>query len=556
MIENLKDISSITSYINEEPGAALFYTAPFYKQAYSYFFKKPSYILEGYNYEEIEEVFEEVERLKQEDFKGYGIINYETGYLLESRLKALLTKPKYPLVRFCLFKKQETEIIKTTKLLFNQSVFSDINYELKKLRLNISKAAYLETINKIKDYIRKGDSYQVNFTLKTLFDFKGDISNFFFKMLFTQSAAYSAFINNQNDFILSLSPELFFKRTEGEVFCLPMKGTVKRGKNIIEDNKNRKFLFSSEKNRAENVMIVDLIRNDLSKLLKTGQVKAEKLFSIEKYETVFQMVSAVRAVSKDNISLKDIFLNLFPCGSVTGAPKLRTMEIINKYEKTTRGIYTGAIGIVSKEKDIFNVPIRTIIINKQTGKGEMGIGGGIVSDSNPEDEYNEAILKSQFLRNYTDYFVLFETMLVENNNVYLLNEHLKRLKKAAEFFLFNFDRKYIIKTINSFIEKQQTKKLVLKTELTKSGFLIIKQRKFDPPPRKVKIALSNTIMDSNNKFLYFKTSKRHWYSESFDIYKNKDIYDVVCFNEKGELTEATKCNIFIKKNNKWLTLSI
>ena len=204
-------------------------------------------------------------------------------------------------------------------------------------------------------------------------------------------------------------------------------------------------------------MIVDLLRNDLGKISKINSVTAKPIFEIEKYETVFQMTSTVKAVLQEN-SFKSIIRNIFPCGSITGAPKIRTMEIIKKLEKESRGIYTGTIGIIENKIFTFNVPIRTISIDKKQKRGELGIGSGIVWDSDPSQEYNEVELKSKFITGSQNYFELIETMLFENGKIFLLDYHLKRVKDSAEYFLFHFDEKMILDFISNAVNKLDAKK--------------------------------------------------------------------------------------------------
>ena len=199
------------------------------------------------------------------------------------------------------------------------------------------------------------------------------------------------------------------------------------------------ILQSEEKFHAENLMILDLLRNDLGRISKFDSVNVNHLYKVEKYESLFQLISEVRATLKDNISLKEIFTGLFPCGSVTGAPKIRTMEIINELEKEDRGLYTGAVGLFLQDKTVFNVAIRTVTIDKKTGSGEVGIGSGITWDSDPVSEYNETLLKSRFLTEPDEYFELFETMLIENGEIFLLDYHIERLKQSAGYFMFIYD---------------------------------------------------------------------------------------------------------------------
>ena len=251
----------------------------------------------------------------------------------------------------------------------------------------------------------------------------------------------------------------------------PMKGTSRRGIDLSSDSLIKYQLETSEKNIAENVMIVDLIRNDLGKISKYGSVKVKNLFQVEKYESVYQMVSTIESKLRKKIQLSDVLRNIFPCGSITGAPKIRTMEIIKELEKEERGIYTGAIGLIRKNKVTFSVPIRTLCIDKKTGKGEIGLGSGIVWDSVAEEEYEETQLKGKFLTDPEKPFEIFETILVNNNKIFLLEEHLDRMQQAAEYFLFCFDRAKIKSQIEKVIKSADNEKFRFRISLSKSGKL-------------------------------------------------------------------------------------
>ena len=286
-------------------------------------------------------------------------------------------------------------------------------YKIKNFKLNTSKNEFTKSISKIKSYIEEGDTYQVNYTIKGKFDFEGSYSGLFSNLVFNQSAQYIAVINNNGKIIISLSPEMFFEIKGRKIISKPMKGTARRGIDHSNDEFIKYELERSEKNRAENVMIVDLIRNDLGRVSEYGSVKVKNIFEVEKYESVYQMVSTVESKLKKNVKLSDILKNIYPCGSITGAPKIRTMEIINELEKEKRGIYTGSIGLIRKNKITFNVPIRTLTIDKKSNKGEIGLGSGIVWDSIAEEEYEETKLKGKFLTEPNKPFEIIETMKIE-----------------------------------------------------------------------------------------------------------------------------------------------
>jgi para-aminobenzoate synthetase / 4-amino-4-deoxychorismate lyase len=295
-------------------------------------------------------------------------------------------------------------------------------------------------------------------------------------------------------------------------------------------------------------MILDLLRNDLGRISKFGSVRVRKIFAIEKYETLYQMVSEVESELREEIKFSDVIKNIFPCGSVTGAPKIRTMEIINELEEESRGIYTGAVGLIHQDKIKFNVAIRTMEINPKSGEGELGIGSGVVWDSEPEKEYDEVILKSNFLLNPIPYFELFETMKYENGTIVRLAEHFERLKETASYFLFKYkppkspewgllnDREYRIRMV-----------------LNKNGEIKFEHKTLEELPSEIKIIISDKIVSTQNLFQYFKTTNRKLYNDEHTFYSLKGFYDVIFINEKNQVTEGAISNIFIKKGGLWYT---
>jgi para-aminobenzoate synthetase/4-amino-4-deoxychorismate lyase len=316
-----------------------------------------------------------------------GYLSYEFGYLLEPALQSCLKNR--PLSSFSKGKMNLADLgVYQIPHIFDHQTSSftgagpwptgDIkgsqeSYKIDNLRLSQDKKDYLQALDRIKSYIAAGDTYQVNYTLKLLFDYHGSIADLYFTLRRNQSVSYGGIIKSHNNSILTFSPELFFRKVDGTITVRPMKGTMHRGRNVAEDREYANFLHNDIKNRSENVMIVDLLRNDLGRLSRMDGVKVQSLFDVETYETLHQMTSSIRGEVGNNISLEEMFKALFPCGSVTGAPKIRTMEIIRELEVSDRGVYTGAIGYISPAGDaVFNVPIRTVLL--QGTEGEMGIG--------------------------------------------------------------------------------------------------------------------------------------------------------------------------------------
>ncbi|HKR23003.1 MAG TPA: aminodeoxychorismate synthase component I [Pyrinomonadaceae bacterium] len=284
------------------------------------------------------------------------------------------------------------------------AVFSEPT-NLNEIRCNVSsnpwspavtKHEYNESIARIRELIAKGDTYQVNYSFPLTSSFNGDSLAWYQQR--HQAARYSAYLDLGRHKVLSLSPELFFERRGDHVVTKPMKGTVQRGCTADEDAELARWLQNSPKNRAENVMIVDLLRNDLGKVSIPGSVHVSSLFDLERFETVWQMTSTVESTLRPRTNLAELMSALFPCGSVTGAPKIRTMEIIRELERFPRGAYTGTIGLLRPGGDCtFNVAIRTVILDTETNTATCSVGGGITIDSTADDEYEECLVKSRFL---------------------------------------------------------------------------------------------------------------------------------------------------------------
>ncbi len=534
---------------------ALFYTPSIYKRARTFLFYEPTETIEIFGKSNWDNRKKDIDKLYKKSSAGFGLINYEFGYLLEERtLNFIDDNSAKPLLKFYFFDRHSFKIIPARKISFKGLTEKQFASPLiSQFKLNTTKEEYINNIFKIKNYITAGDTYQVNYTVKGKFNLEVNMENLFLNLIFNQSSSYSTLINNGDEKIISFSPELFFSQNGRKIRTRPMKGTQRRLPDPVEDDKNKIELIESEKDRAENIMIVDLLRNDLGKISRQSTVQPADIFEIEKYESLYQMVTTVNAELKTPRLTKTLEA-LFPCGSITGAPKLRTMEIINELEIDNRGIYCGSIGLWQKRQSVFNVAIRTLIINEQTGNGEMGIGSGIVSDSNPESEYSEVLLKADFLNRPMPYFELFETMLLQNGEVFLFDYHLERLKKSADYFLFQFDESSCRSKLIKYISKFDTNKNYrLKLFLNKWGAIKFSAVEFkDSRPTKVKVVLSDKPVDRNSKFLYHKTTNRKVYS-LLKIHDGTDFTDTILFNENDEITEGTFTNIFIKKGDVLIT---
>ncbi len=454
------------------------------------------------------------------------------------------------------------------------SSLGDLPCSLENIKPNMHKEEFVEALEHVRRYIGAGDTYQVNYTMKLLFDFFGSPERLYSILRRNQSVGYGAYIRNGEERILSFSPELFFRKTGAEITARPMKGTAQRGKDSGEDRANCLELHNDIKNRSENVMIVDLLRNDLARLMHghgRSRIYVDSLFDVEVYESLLQMTSTIKATTAastmQNLKLTELFRALFPCGSITGAPKIRTMQIINELEKGPRGVYTGAIGYFAPNGTaVFNVPIRTVRL--WGSQGEMGIGAGITYDSVPEDEWHESLLKGQFLTNRQPEFHLFETLLwQEGPGYFLFEEHLQRLENAANFFQFSCDMKAIRLRLTQAARDFSRGSVRVRLMLEKDGRVTISTKMTVTPactclpavPEKLTgnhlglIDFSPIRVNTDAAWLFFKTSKRELFSKEYARALDQGLYEHIFLNEMGAVTEGCITNIIIYSEGRYKT---
>ncbi len=516
----------------------------------SFLFTNPVKIIMTKKYSQLEDCFKNAERLLKKGYYIAGYLSFEAASSFEKHIRQH-NPVKTPLIWLGIYKKPAVYHCKKGAI----SLPVQRNYDITCLKPALSKKKYLSKIKKIKNLIKKGLTYQVNFTYKYNFQFQGSVRSFFMELGRQQPVSYGALIDTGENSILSLSPELFFRKKNSSMTMKPMKGTIERGRTCPEDKRKESELFSSKKDRAENVMIVDMLRNDLGKISKKGFVKVRKLFETEKYRTLYQMTSTIKS-KLEKASLFEIFKNTFPSGSVTGAPKIETIKIIKALEKKPRNIYTGSIGCVFPNGDsVFNVAIRTILLDKKTGKGEMGVGSGVTMSSDPAREYEECRLKADFLVKKNKSFKLIETILWTKGKFSLLRLHLKRLKESAQYFDFFYNSNKVIKGLLK-IEKKFKKNRSYKVRLLldECGNIDISFSGLMETRKGIrKAAFSGKTVKSEDIFLYHKTTNRRIYDEEYKKCKNKGLFDVLFTNEKGEVTEGAISNIIIKKGNRLFT---
>ena len=426
-------------------------------------------------------------------------------------------------------------------------------YRTSKWEPQIDRSEYNASVAKIRDLIIAGDTYQVNYSFPITSIFGGDAFTWYLDLCLAQGAQYCAYLDLGRYQLLSLSPELFFMKNGNLVTTKPMKGTMRRGRWSAEDEQLAASLANSTKDKAENVMIVDLLRNDLGKVSVAGTVRVSELFQLERFETLWQMTSTVESRLKDGVSFAELMGALFPCGSVTGAPKIRTMEIINDLEPFPRGAYTGAIGFLRPGGDcIFNVAIRTLVLDSLSGQATLNVGGGVTIDSTADGEYEECVLKSSFLQQSSDAFELLESILLEAGCYFLLERHLDRLKSSASFFGFPFPGEEILSKLLSISGDQPTglrkiSLLLAKDEQTKIQVESLKTHPSEPR----RAALARRPVNCDDRLLFHKTTSRSLYSN--ELKANPACDDVVLWNKKGEVTESTIANVVVPLDGELLT---
>lgn len=423
---------------------------------------------------------------------------------------------------------------------------------------------FADAIARIKTYIEQGDTYQVNHTFRLQAEAPADAFTLFCNLLHSQPDGYSAYLHTRDAIICSLSPELFFRRAGSRIACQPMKGTSSRGRTQTEDESILRTLHRSEKNRAENIMVVDMMRNDLGRIARPGSVQVDSLFDIHRFPTLFQMTSSISA--ETDAGLLDTFRALFPCASITGAPKVRTTEIIRELEPEPRGIYTGAIGYGTPDgEQQFNVAIRTIEIDPTHSTATYGTGGGIVWDSDADEEYTECCTKALVLREPVPPFSLMETLRWDPATGYrFLPEHLERASASAAYFDIPLKPGTLVQQLADYAttiqhdEPMRVRLLInaqgdLKMELRSMGGVpfAASAREADASGQRVKAGLATAPIQSTNRFLYHKTTHRPMYDDATSTTLGAE--EVILYNEAGEVTETTIANLVLQRGTRWVT---
>jgi para-aminobenzoate synthetase/4-amino-4-deoxychorismate lyase len=417
----------------------------------------------------------------------------------------------------------------------------------------LSRRRYRRAFHSIKDSIERGDTYQVSFTFPLRGYVVGDSFHCFRAIAQSQGAAYSAYLDLGSHKILSFSPELFVERRGNRIITRPMKGTLARGRWLEEDYDRASQLHASAKDRAENLMIVDLLRSDIGKIAGTGSVEVTELFAVERVGRALQMTSTITAVQRPDVTVVDILRALFPSGSVTGAPKPRSMTIINALEQQPRGIYTGAIGLLSPNGDaVFNVAIRTLALHSRSGVATLGVGGAITWDSETDAEYEECSLKAKFLTEPWEEFQLLETLALKNGEYFLLDRHLSRARNSARYFGFRWDETEVLKALEDVCRSHRLGHWRIRLIVGRDG----KGRTaVDPlgesPTVPVAVKFSSRAIDDRDPLVFHKTTARSRYD--IELERCSPCDDVIFWNCRGEVTESTIANVVVSSEGRHWT---
>jgi para-aminobenzoate synthetase/4-amino-4-deoxychorismate lyase len=417
----------------------------------------------------------------------------------------------------------------------------------------IDKREYRRAIDSIKNYIEQGDTYQVNFTFPLRAQVDRPSFSWFRAVAQAQGAAYSAYLDIGSHRILSFSPELFVERRGNQLTTRPMKGTLARGRWLEEDTERAQQLSASVKDRAENVMIVDLLRSDLGKIAETGSVLVPELFAVESLNRVLQMTSTVTAVQRPGVTVVDILRALFPCGSVTGAPKVRSMAIIEELERYPRGIYTGTIGLLCPNGDaVFSVPIRTLSVDAEEGDATFGVGGAITWESTVEGEYEECRLKARFLTDPWEEFELLETMALNDGEIVLLDRHLSRARSSARYFGFHWNEAEVRNALDDVRKSHPRGRWRVRLIVHRDGRVRVEAHPMgEPRTEPITVKFASSAIDDRDPLVFHKTTARSRYD--LELERCQPCDDVILWNCRDEVTESTIANVVVFSDGKHWT---
>jgi para-aminobenzoate synthetase/4-amino-4-deoxychorismate lyase len=513
----------------------------------------PVGVVEARRPDEVADVIAAAEASAQRGLWVGGFVAYEAAPGLDPALAVRTRAPddpfaEMPLAWFALFERREQTALPEPR--------DDGAGTAAAWRPSVDRRRYDAAIAAIRERIAAGDTYQVNHTLRLRSTVTGDERGLYRDMCFAQRGAYAAYLNAGRYRVCSASPELFFEQNDGRLTTRPMKGTAPRGRWPAEDREIAEKLEASVKDRAENAMIVDLLRNDLGRVSRPGSVAWSEVFAAERYETVWQLTSTVASQIEPGAGLREVFAALFPSGSVTGAPKVRSMEIIADLEDSPRGVYCGAVGFLAPPGHgptaRFNVAIRTVTVDSDGGVAEYGVGGGITWDSRAGAEYEETVAKARILTSRRPGFQLLETLLHEPGSGFArLGRHLDRLRGSAEYFGFTYDEAAVQEALSRAATPVPDRPARVRLLLDRGGRITTAAVPLPPRHEPVTLAIDDAPVDPADVLLFHKTSRRERYEEARSRHPDAD--DVLLINTRGEVTESTIANLAVLLDGRWVT---
>jgi para-aminobenzoate synthetase/4-amino-4-deoxychorismate lyase len=504
-------------------------------------YDRPQAVFVAHNHDEVPQLIDHLEtEVERQGLHAAGFLAYEAGGAFDPAMPRPSCAP-FPLAWFGLFEPPRPITLHTPA--------TDPDYGPRWVP-ELDAAAHARALEQIRRHLAAGETYQVNFTHRLRARFGADPWPYFLRLAAHQPSPHAAFVDCGDFAICCASPEMFFHRQGPEVWSRPMKGTAPRGRWAAEDEAAASSLVRSEKERAENVMIVDMVRNDLGRVCQPGSVHVPELFRAERYPTLWQLTSLVCGLSDQPTAR--VLAALFPAASITGAPKVRTMRIIGELETSPRRIYTGTIGVMTPGRGArFNVAIRTVLVDKRSGTAEYGVGGGIVWDSDSAAEYRETLLKARVLEASPPEFELLETMRwSREGGIFLIDEHLRRLGESAGYFGFALDLAALREALDRETASAPEEAGVLRLRLSKDGVWAVERRPL-PPSGPCRVALAAVPVDSRDTFLFHKTTRRGVYVAARAGRPGVD--DVLLWNERGEVTEATIASVVVEMDGALLT---
>lgn len=520
----------------------------------AWLFETPNEIIRADTPEQVLPALAKLETANQNGLYTAGFCAFELAYALEPCLAPLMPEQRHvPLLWFGVFDTRRKLSADEATAFLKSKTEGDAS--VSSLHPEWDLGEYSKRFERARAAIIAGEVYQLNLTFKTSFECKGDPVALYLQLREQQPVAFGAYIDAPEFKVLSLSPELFIRQKGREVETRPMKGTAPRAFLPQDDKNTVQALAADSKSQAENLMIVDLMRNDIGRIAELGSVKAHKLFEVETYRTLHQMISTVQARLKPKTGLVELMKALFAPGSIVGAPKIQAMKIIRELESSPRGVYCGAIGMMGKDEKVFNVAIRSAVLYRTANgyAGEMGVGSGVVYDSVAKNEYDECLLKAKFFTDPQQPFGLIETMLHDKGRGYvLLERHLARLSESARYFAIPFNPDDAKNALNTHIKGMDDQYLRVRLELSAKGEITIQSTVLSPDAltQTMRFVIADKPIHSSSVHLYHKTTQRAFLDDPLKEAKAKFGCDeIVYLNERGELTQGSYMNLFLEQAN-------